>query len=284
MRFATAFMALILSLCAFPVRAAGESFVSAEAAPAETIQSDTGPVAFASAELASDKAIASEAAPMDDSLPASAVIVPASLTIVSAGLRLAVHEPLDGGVRSMVSALPLPRYVDVDSYVQYLPSAMHLGLGVVGVKSRNSFTDRLVESVIAHALCFAVSRSLKYICAAPRPDGGSLSFPSGHACLAFTGAELMRYEYGTGWGAAAYVCSSYVGAARLWGDRHWFTDVLAGAGIGMLCARAGVWLREPVKRWLGIREKRSSSGVEVAFAPVIDPLSGCFCPGVQLQF
>jgi membrane-associated phospholipid phosphatase len=65
------------------------------------------------------------------------------------------------------------------------------------------------------------------------------------------GAELVRLEYGsdTPWIAvAAYAIASGTSIMRVWNEKHWFTDVLAGAGMGMLSARIGWWLLPSVNR------------------------------------
>ena len=106
--------------------------------------------------------------------------------------------------------------------------------------------------------------------------------------MAFTGAELMRIDYGNGIGAGAYVFSSAIAASRLAAGRHWLSDVLAGAGLGILSAHAGEWLLRPVKNLLGLPEFYwdgfSSRAVNVAFLPGADPLSGAPTLGATIVF
>lgn len=79
-----------------------------------------------------------------------------------------------------------------------------------------------------------------------RPDGSSRnSFPSGHTATAFAGAELLRREYWdvSPWiGVAGYAVVAGTGFFRMYNNRHWLTDVLAGAGMGILSAQAAYWL------------------------------------------
>ena len=56
------------------------------------------------------------------------------------------------------------------------------------------------------------------------------------------GAELVRQEYGTWYGVAAYTVATAIGVARIYNDRHWASDVVAGAGFGVLSAKVGYWL------------------------------------------
>ncbi len=57
------------------------------------------------------------------------------------------------------------------------------------------------------------------------------------------GAELVRMEYGNkiyGW--SAYAIAGSVAFLRIYNNRHWLNDVIAGAGVGILSARIGYWL------------------------------------------
>ena len=160
-----------------------------------------------------------------------------------------------------------------------VPSAVHLGLGLTGVRANHPFGDRLIESAIAHAVCVGGVYAAKYIFRVERPDGSdNLSFPSGHAAISFTGSELMRLDYGNLWGAGGYALATAVSASRVYLKRHWLPDVLVGAGIGILSAHVGALLLEPVKSLFGLPEWTwdgvSSRNVEVALMPGADPLSG----------
>ena len=75
----------------------------------------------------------------------------------------------------------------------------------------------------------------------PFPDGlhgmfakGGLSFPSGHACLSFATAmtlalALPRYRW------LWFFLASLVAAERVLENAHYLTDVVAGAGVGIIC-------------------------------------------------
>ena len=130
-----------------------------------------------------------------------------------------------------------------DDYVQYVPVAFYLTLDFMGVKAKHSFGERLAVGVVTYISVTALSQSIKYIVREPRPDTGSRnSFPSGHTMTAFAGAELVRSEYGWGIGMGAYALATTVGFMRMYNGRHWFNDVLAGAGFGILSARIGYWM------------------------------------------
>jgi len=71
----------------------------------------------------------------------------------------------------------------------------------------------------------------------PRPDTGAPdSFPSGHTAQAFAAATFMHKEYGKQniwYSIGAYSLATGIGAFRIMNNRHWVSDVLVGAGIGI---------------------------------------------------
>ena len=107
--------------------------------------------------------------------------------------------------------------------------------------------------------------------------------------ITFTGAELMRLDYGPWWGAAFYGLACGTAAERIYADRHWLSDVLAGAGLGILSANVGSWLLEPIKSLFGIPDwswdgLSTSRPVQVALAPSADPLSGTPTANISILF
>ena len=82
-----------------------------------------------------------------------------------------------------------------------------------------------------------VSYLLKFTVKKDRPDHSNrYSFPSAHTSLLFANAAFVQRRYGWKWGAPAYVLASYVGWSRVYGRKHDWWDVAAGAVIGAGCA------------------------------------------------
>lgn len=158
----------------------------------------------------------------------------------------------------------------VETYLQYVPAAMHLGLGYAGVKSCNNGWGRAFECGYAYLSdALIVNLAMKNLVEEERPDGSAFnSFPSGHTATAFTGAELVRLEYGWGWGAGAYAIAAGTGAMRVYHQRHWWWDAAAGAGIGILSANIGRWLLKPT----------------ASIFPVVDPAAGLYCATFTMTF
>ncbi|HEU5305529.1 MAG TPA: phosphatase PAP2 family protein [Gemmatimonadales bacterium] len=93
-----------------------------------------------------------------------------------------------------------------------------------------------------------------------RPFSGSSSFPSGHTTLAFAVATAIADETRDAWSdVALYGAAALTGFARMNDDRHWASDVMAGALIGHLSAR---WLSRR-QGWL--RAGPGSLGIGIRF-------------------
>jgi membrane-associated phospholipid phosphatase len=84
----------------------------------------------------------------------------------------------------------------------------------------------------------AYTNILKYSVQRTRPDASnSLSFPSGHTSTAFSLAAVANHHYGWKIGVPAYVLASGIGLSRIEKDRHYLSDVLAGATLGIIVGR-----------------------------------------------
>lgn len=67
------------------------------------------------------------------------------------------------------------------------------------------------------------------------PDGvGHHAFPSGHAAVTFASAEFLRAKYGWTYGVPAYALAAFTAYSRVESNHQYWSDVGAGAGIGIL--------------------------------------------------
>jgi hypothetical protein len=126
----------------------------------------------------------------------------------------------------------------VDDYLQYAPIVTVYGLNALGLKGKNNFGNRTALLIKSELLVGVLTYSLKKVTAVPRPDTGQpTSFPSGHTAQAFAAATFMSKEYGhksIWYSIGAYTVATGVGTIRVMNNRHWVSDVLVGAGIGIL--------------------------------------------------
>lgn len=140
----------------------------------------------------------------------------------------------------------------IDDFLQYVPVSQVFLLSNLGLKPRHSLKERLVLSATAYAIMAISVNTIKYSTKVLRPDNSALnSFPSGHTATAFTGLELLWQEYkdDSVWvGIIGYSLAVSTGALRVYNNRHWVTDVLTGAGIGILSAKMAYWLLPSISK------------------------------------
>lgn len=126
----------------------------------------------------------------------------------------------------------------VDNYLIHTPAVIVYGLNLAGVKGKNDLRNRTLLLVKSEMIMAALTFSLKSITHEVRPDGSDhQSFPSGHTAQAFATATFLSKEYGdrsVWYSVGAYGMATTVGAMRMLNNRHWVSDVFAGAGIGIL--------------------------------------------------
>lgn len=148
----------------------------------------------------------------------------------------------------------------LDNYTQMAPAAILLGLKAAGVPSRSSWGRMLVSDAISIALMTGVVQGLKHTTDVTRPDGtNNQSFPSGHTATAFMTATMLSKEYGhiSPWvSVGAYSVATATGLMRMANNKHWLSDVMVGAGIGILSTEFGYWIADAFMKdkGLNIRE------------------------------
>lgn len=174
--------------------------------------------------------------------------------------------------RNVDHALGSHRQWRICDYVEFVPLAASVAVGFADGSCRYTFADRSLAAVTSFVLLEAVTQPLKRIVGRERPDlSDSHSFPSGHTATAFAGAELCRIEYGAWVGTAAYAVAAGTAAMRMAGRHHWLSDCVAAAGIGILSARAAMWLLPVERRILARIFHRNSA---LALIPAVSPVGG----------
>lgn len=144
-----------------------------------------------------------------------------------------------------------------DDYLQYAPAVVMLGMKAAGVKGRSSWGRMLTSDVFSVTLMAATVNLLKSTIKETRPDGsGRNSFPSGHTATAFMTATMLHKEYGltrSPWfSIGAYSVATTTAISRQLNNKHWMSDVLVGAGIGILSTEIGYYLADLIFKKKGI--------------------------------
>lgn len=127
-----------------------------------------------------------------------------------------------------------------DDYLQFAPIAAVYAMNAIGLKGKHDLWNQTALLIKSELLMNAIVIPLKKYSHVIRPDGSNYyAFPSGHTAQAFLSAEFLRKEYGKKYPLLAmggYLVAISVGAMRVLNNRHWITDVMTGAGIGILSA------------------------------------------------
>lgn len=158
----------------------------------------------------------------------------------------------------------IDRKVSIDDFSRYVPAISVYALNAFGVKGKNTMRDRSVILATSTILTVGSVLALKSTTNVERPDGTSNnSFPSGHTAIAFAGAEFLYQEYkdkSVWYGVAGYTVAIGTGVFRMYNNRHWLTDVAAGAGIGILSTKIAYWTNPYITRKLfGNKTEKSTS-------------------------
>lgn len=150
-----------------------------------------------------------------------------------------------------------------DNYIQYVPMTMPFALKICGLQGRSSIRDMVNLTALGYGMGSLVVVGVKQLSHKRRPDNTSFtSFPSGHTYTAFVGAELLRREYGDDYpmiAVAGYAVATLTGFMRIYNNRHWASDVLAGAGLAIVSVNVGYWIGDKVLEWHQSRKRTALS-------------------------
>jgi PAP2 superfamily len=155
----------------------------------------------------------------------------------------------------------------IDDFSLMAPAVAVYALNAAGVKGKNNFIDRSLIYGMSNLIGTGVVSSVKRMADVIRPDSSNTySFPSGHTTKAFIAAEFMRQEYkhlSPWYGIAGYAVATGTGFLRMYNNKHWFNDVIAGAGVGILSTRLSYWLYPKMKKMFVKEGKEKSSNTVI---------------------
>lgn len=188
-----------------------------------------------------------------NAFPVKSFIIPAAL--ISYGFTsLASHglKDFNRNIKNEVAVESPHHRVGIDDYLMYAPALAVYGLNAAGIKGKHNFKDRTILYGMSMLISNAATFSIKRFSGEQRPDKSDMmSFPSGHTSNAFVAAEFMRQEYkdvSPWYGVAGYAVAATTGYLRMYNNRHWFSDVVAGAGVGIASTRLAYWLYPVIQR------------------------------------
>jgi len=175
------------------------------------------------------------------------IIVPAAfITYGALSFGVTPIRHVDYYFRNQIAKNAPDFHTKAESFFLFTPVVLVYGLNMAGDEGKNGFVDRSALLGLSSAFMGLSTFPLKHITHRLRPDGSDhLSFPSGHTAAAFTFAEFMAQEYSdkSPWyGVVGYTFATATGVFRMYNRAHWFSDVVAGAGFGILSTKAAYWV------------------------------------------
>ncbi|MBR3101620.1 MAG: phosphatase PAP2 family protein [Muribaculaceae bacterium] len=133
---------------------------------------------------------------------------------------------------------------EIDNYTQFVPLVATFAMKLGGVEGRSDWPRLWASAALSSAIMAGFVNGIKYTASELRPDGSTRnSWPSGHTATAFMAATIFHKEYGltrSPWySVGAFSLATATGVMRVLNNRHWISDVLSGAGIGILSVELG---------------------------------------------
>ena len=143
--------------------------------------------------------------------------------------------------------------------IQYSPAGIMYVLKLCGVEGRSDWPRMITADIAAVAIMNGIAQATKYTVRRERPDGRAHnSYPSGHTATAFMTAQMLQKEYGetvSPWiGVAGYGIAATTGIFRVVANRHWCSDVMGGAAIGIFSTEVAYELTDILFGEHGLRK------------------------------
>lgn len=157
-----------------------------------------------------------------------------------------------------------------EDILRYVPAIAVYGLNLSGVKGKNNLIDASGIYLLSNVIMGVSVKATKKLTSHERPDhSDNHSFPSGHSASAFASAEFLKQEYkdvSPLYGYAGYTVATVTGVLRLRNNKHWFGDVVAGAGFGIASTKIAYLLYPEVKKMFS-GKKTSQYALVPSFQP-----------------
>jgi membrane-associated phospholipid phosphatase len=184
--------------------------------------------------------------------PYRTAIAAGMLTYGLIALKSPGLESVNATVTRTVGKAEGNRLFSLDDFLPAVPMVAIYGLKFSGIKGEHTIGQTAVINGIALVIANGVALGGKAIRSEMRPDSSNTrSFPSQHTANAFANAEVMRREFrdeSPWYGVAGYTVAFATGYMRMYNRKHWFNDVIAGAGIGILSTQLAYIIYPATKR------------------------------------
>ena len=194
-----------------------------------------------------------------DTLSSQRYLKPAALIVPGAFLLYGGLKPAISGIENLDRRI-MDRVVEnhpdfvtaLPDYLMWAPSASVYILDAVNAKTAHNFKEHLIldagSIIITGGLGYAMRQMTKNNETFSKEG---TKFPSGHTANAFRGAEIVHQELKKSHPVlsySGYVIASGVGVLRIYDKAHLLSEVIAGAGLGILSTKLTYWIFEKGKR------------------------------------
>lgn len=185
-------------------------------------------------------------------LKPSGLIIPGAF-LVYGGLKPVINDisKLDDKIWTHVQNRYPDFHTNAADYLMWVPSASIYAMDAFHVKTQHTFKEHLILDVgsvlITGGLGFGMRKISEHISAYNTHD---TKFPSGHAANVFRGAEIVHQELKYSHPVlsySGYVVATGVGLLRIYNKNHLLSEVITGAGVGILSTKLTYWIFGHVK-------------------------------------
>lgn len=204
-------------------------------------------------------------------IPSTALVVAGILTIEGRGI-ISSRDVFDYRSRTF------PNFsTDADDFAMLAPLVGLYGVNLISSQNRHELGRQTLLLLGSGALATAIIWPTKALTNIERPNGKPHAFPSGHTGYAFTIATFMdkEFRHKSPWiSVASYSIAGATGIVRILNNAHWMSDVLAGAGVGILSVNTVYWLHSKFAK---------DKGLNTSMIPVFYP-TGDVAMGLRITF
>lgn len=154
-----------------------------------------------------------------------------------------------------------------DNYLLFVPVLTMYTADLLHIESENDAFTQTKYLVIAGLANNIITSGIKRLTDETRPNGEEFSFPSGHTSNAFVMASVLRHEFKKSsplLSYSGYLFASATGILRVLNNAHWVSDVLVGAGIGILVTDL-VYYFKPLENWNPFKKDKISAIITPTF-------------------
>jgi membrane-associated phospholipid phosphatase len=185
-------------------------------------------------------------------LKPTALIIPGAFLIYG-GLKPVINgiPKLDDKIMSNIRENYPGFHTTAADYLMWAPSASVYVMDAFKVRTRHTFKEHLIldagSIIVTGALGFGMRKISENIKAY---NSENTKFPSGHTANAFRGAEIVHQELKFSHPVlsySGYLVATGVGLLRIYDKDHFLSEVIAGAGLGILSTKLTYWIFGKIK-------------------------------------